>query len=238
MSKILIGNNKLTKNYSINDSVRCCLCHKYYDFNINIFSNNGEIILICPYCGSKHKVDFKLFKDKTENLISINELNLSPIVIGASAIDRSSGFDPNTIINKANPANGDGIITSIEIWAESNLSNCEVATFINVGGSYFSTRDIHFIGSVTSGSKQTFPGLSIDVLTGDYLGIYYTSGKVEADFTVGDGIWYAGVDYIPCTNVALQWKGARAVSVYGTGEELIRTKDSSRTGIYSFKTLK
>lgn len=140
------------------------------------------------------------------------------IDIGAPATDRGTAFDPYTVINKANPANQNGTITSVEIWANINLSNCEVATFFLVSGSNYSTRDTHTIGAVTAGSKQTFSGLSIDVQSGDLLGMYYTAGKVECDSSGGSGIWYAGVDYIPCTNVTFASLGTWVVSLYGTGE--------------------
>jgi hypothetical protein len=149
------------------------------------------------------------------------------IDIGVAATDRATAFDPYTVVNKGNPANATGTITSVEIWANTNLSNCEIATFFNVSGANFSTRDTHTIGSVTAGSKQTFSGLSIDVQTGDLLGIYYTAGKTECDSSGGSGVWYAGVDYIPCTDVTFASLGGYVLSVYGTGTTEAAAEDNA-----------
>lgn len=91
------------------------------------------------------------------------------IDIGAAAIDRGYGaYTAETEIAKENPANDDGKITSVELWAISgdDLTDCEVATFIDEGSNVFSTRDIETLGTVTAGSKQTFSGLDMAVITG------------------------------------------------------------------------
>ena len=114
---------------------------------------------------------------------------MATIDIGAAALDRDSQFFPYTFVLKDNPANADGSITSVELWAKTDLSNCEVATFIDEGSDTFSTRDYETIGSVTSGSKQTFSGLDMDVQTGDYIGTFfdparvYDAMKAGAEFT-------------------------------------------------------
>lgn len=140
------------------------------------------------------------------------------IDIGAAAIDRGSySYTNYTIVGKENPANDTGTIIIVEIWAASNLSNCEVATFENLFGNYLSTRDTETIGSVTSGSKQTFSGLDMDVQTGDYLGVYFSSGEIEED-TSGDGFWRASGDSIPCTGEEFASLINRTISLYGTSE--------------------
>lgn len=154
---------------------------------------------------------------------------MAAIDIGAAAIDRASYTGSFTIIGKENPANDTGSITSVEIWAYSNLSNCEVATFFVVSGNNLSTRDYETIGSVTAGSKQTFSGLNMDVQTGDYLGIYYSAGNLETD-TSGSGDWYYAGDKIPCTNQAFTSENNITNSLYGTGATLVTAKTSSDTG--------
>ena len=140
------------------------------------------------------------------------------IDIGAPAIDRGATLSNYTVINKDNPANETGKITSIEIWANVNLTGCEVATFFIVSGNNFSTRDTHAIGNVTAGSKQTFSGLDITVEAGDYIGIYAPGGTMERDSSGGAGIWYvAGVDHIPCTNQTFTFLANNVMSLYGIG---------------------
>lgn len=139
------------------------------------------------------------------------------IDIGSPATDRETRTSANwTTVNKNNPANEDGKITSVEILANEDLVNCEVATFFVVAGNNLSTRGTHYIGSVTAGSKQTFSGLNIDVKAGDFIGIFFTVGKLEAD-NVGDGMWQASGDNIPCENLEFIPYANITNSLYGKG---------------------
>ena len=141
------------------------------------------------------------------------------IDIGAAAINRAETFPAGyTLIELSNPANENGTITSVEIWASSNLSNVEVATFYELETNMFSTRDTHTIGSVTSGSKQTFSGLSIDVEAGDYIGMYIPTGLIEEDTSGGVAMMYDGGDNIPCTNQGFSEASGYIISLYGAGE--------------------
>jgi len=138
------------------------------------------------------------------------------IDIGSAAIDRGetlvSGY---TLIEKNNPANASGIITSVEIWANATLINCEVATFYVESGNYLSTRDYEYIGSVTSGAKRTFT-VDLDVEAGDYIGLYYSDGSLDGD-AFGDGRWYIAADVIPCDNQVFSFIAGKTQSLYGTG---------------------
>ena len=140
------------------------------------------------------------------------------IDVGSGAIDGGNYWNPQTLIDTKNPANDSGTITSVEIWAMTtyDLSNCEVAIFFLVSGTNYSTRDTHTIGSVTAGSKQTFSGLSLDVQTGDYIGIYFSAGYLERNDT-GVATYYVAGDHIPCTNQTFSLISGHTVSLYGTG---------------------
>lgn len=153
-----------------------------------------------------------IYKTKTGTSIII------PISIGAEAIDRPSQFPSYTIIGKNNPANATGIIKSVEIWAATNMTQCEVATFFLVSGNNFSTRDSHTIGNVVSGSKQTFSGLNISVVSGDFIGIYYNNGMIERSTSGGAGLWYKGGDWIPCINQLFAEASGDMMSLHGIGE--------------------
>ncbi|GAH34944.1 unnamed protein product [marine sediment metagenome] len=138
------------------------------------------------------------------------------IDIGPGAIDRAASYGSLTFIAKDNPANATGTITSVEIWAETDLSDVEVATFYEVSPSYYSTRSTVAIGSVTAGSKQTFP-ISLDVQEGDLIGIYFSAGTIERDSSGYIGIWYKSGDKIPCENQIFSSMAGWAISLYGTG---------------------
>jgi len=150
-------------------------------------------------------------------ILSINVLAVD-IDLGCPAIDRSSSKGPGyTWINKTNPANESGIIDTIEIYPWSDLENCEVAIFYLVAEDTLSTRDSVSLGTVTGGSKQTFSELSIDVQIGDFIGIYYTVGQLEAHTSDYDGVWYKSGDQIPCTDVTFSDYAGDALSLSGTG---------------------
>ena len=153
-------------------------------------------------------------------VLSINVLAVD-IDIGESAINRGTTASTYTWVNIGNPANGSGTITSIEIWASTALTNCEVATFYVVSGNNLSTRDSELIGSVIANSKQTF-AVNLDVQAGDYIGAYYTVGALERDSEGFAGCWMKTGDNIPCTNALFTLRDGEAISLYGigtTGEE-------------------
>ncbi len=78
-----------------------------------------------------------------------------------------------------------------------------------------STRDNEIIGTVISGSKQIFE-VDLDVVEGDYIGVYFTDGYICSSFGYSN-IWINSGDYIPCQNKTFIVGGEYAVSLYGTG---------------------
>lgn len=140
------------------------------------------------------------------------------IDIGEPAIDRALFTGTATLVNRGNSANDTGTIDTVKIWANVELSDCEVATFLVVSGDNLSTRDSALLGTVTSGSEQTFSGLDIDVELGNYIGIYFPEdGKIRMDNSGGDGYWRTADDSIPSTNKAFQLFSGRLFSLNGTG---------------------
>jgi hypothetical protein len=141
---------------------------------------------------------------------------MASIDIGMEATNRSISYSSATLIGRGNPANASGKITSVEIYAYNNLQDCQVATFYETDTNEFSTRDYEAIGTVTAGSKQTFT-VDLDVAAGDYIGIYFSGGAIDADGS-GDGFWYkSSADYIPCTEQAFTFLSSKTISLYGTG---------------------
>lgn len=141
------------------------------------------------------------------------------IDIGAAAIDRGDSFVPEyTGIALDNPANASGKITSVEIWAKTDLTGCKVGTFYKDGTS-FTCRDYATIGGVASGSKQTFSGLDIDVETGDYIGIYFSAGSLEMDLSGGAGMYYKSGDQFDAGTQTYELWDVVIYSLYGEGEE-------------------
>lgn len=147
--------------------------------------------------------------------------NYREIDVGVEAIDRDYTITSDrTVINKTNPANASGKITSVEIYASSNMTGAIVVTFYRPDPTgqpdYLVARDSYEIGSVTAGSKQTFE-VDLDVEAGDYLGVYFSAGWIERDNSGGDGIWYKVGNYTQTTGDNFDPIGNWVLSLYATG---------------------
>lgn len=146
---------------------------------------------------------------------------MTAIDIGTAAEDRASGqIGPNTVINYGNAANATGILTSFEVWFDAGNNDgtdVKIGTFSG-GGTDYDDRDYETIGAVTKGSKQTFSGLSCNVVTGDFIGIYLNAGRIEMGASGGSDFGYIAEDTFgqglhTYTNV-----GSYITSLYGSGD--------------------
>lgn len=163
------------------------------------------------------------------------------IDIGCPAIDRTyTGFDSYTFICKTNPANASGKITSIEIYLGSYANTLYVGIFHLISTNHFSTRSYQYLGTGIIPGYYQFD-VDLDVEEGDFIG-FYSTGNIDWDGSGGSGLWSVDFLAMPCENQEFtpntSWPNL-LISLYGTGETPpIIIKDSARTGIYSFKTLK
>jgi len=171
--------------------------------------------------GIDNPLYFDFMLNEQTKLLSLGAAGGEMIDVGVlTSDDEHVGYPGFTFINKSNPANKTGKITRIEMYAYYNISNCKVATFYRPDPSGFpnklSTRDTKTIGTVISGSKQTFE-VDLDVVAGDYIGIYFTAGYLCAAIPGYTNLkWYIEEDKIPCTNQDFSL-GDDAISIYGTG---------------------
>lgn len=117
--------------------------------------------------------------------------------IGAEAIDRTNIMvSGQTLINKDHPATVSGTITSIDIWANVNITGLRVGTFYTTNGNTLKCRDSDTIaGTITAGSKVT-KAVSIAVEIGDYIGCYFASGSVELSIAGYADLWWISGEYI------------------------------------------
>ena len=143
-----------------------------------------------------------------------------PIDIGAEAIDRPSQFAAGwTIISMDNPANATGILTSIQIWAVSDITGLIVGTFYTTNGNTLKCRDSQPIpGTIPLGSKVT-KAVSIPVEAADYIGCYFTAGLIQRSTFDYAGLWGLMAESIDPGDEAdfNTWAGD-AISLYGIGE--------------------
>ncbi len=164
--------------------------------------------------------------------------NPDTIDIGAAAIDRAGNSPlcysgtPHTWVEQSNPADGDGEITSFEIWLTFKTDTIDVwlGTF-SASGNVLTCRDSESVGDIAYGSQQTGSGLSITVQSGDYFGASdkiddSISSYIDRDSSGGTGVWYNAAEYIdPSDSATFISIGSWAISLYGEGETAGCTED-------------
>jgi hypothetical protein len=167
--------------------------------------------------GIDNPLYFDFMLNNETKVLSIGAVGTQGIDIGSPAIDRLTTFpEKYTWIAKENSANASGKITKIEIWANKNLIDTIVAIFTQVSENVFTARDSQLIGTVISGSKQVF-SVNLEVAEGDFIGIYFTSGECEKDFTGGVGNWRLYGDHTSCIEETFYFNTNNTISIYGTG---------------------
>lgn len=140
-----------------------------------------------------------------------------PIDIGYGAVDGTSTHPADyTVADVWNTANATGVLDTIEIWANTNMTGCKVGTFEYEGNLQLNCHDYETLGNVTAGSKQTFTGLSINVIFGYYIGYYAATGAIERS-DPGGGIYSLAGDQTATGTQTYTWYTGLDVSLYGTG---------------------
>jgi hypothetical protein len=141
------------------------------------------------------------------------------IDVGVDATDRS--FLQNagsTILSLDNPANADGTIDFIAVFAKQNITDLVVGTFFLANGTNYQCRDSESIGDIASGQMFTCSGLDIAVKAGDVIGAWWASGFLAIDASGYAGCMYADGKHIDQGDQAsYSLKAGAAISLYGTG---------------------
>ncbi len=143
-----------------------------------------------------------------------------PIDIGSEAINRASITTADyTIVDKNNPANASGVITTIEFWVNYKVRGLTVGTFYTTNLNTLKCRASEAIpGEFPTGIKQT-KAVNIAVIEGDYIGFYETLGKLERDNEGFAGIWgVIGDRTAPGSEIGYDFFAGDAISLYGSGE--------------------
>jgi hypothetical protein len=140
---------------------------------------------------------------------------MTSIDMGSEATDRlSSIVSGSTYIDMGNPANESGTITSVELWFTFNAETVKVATF-SKSGTTFTPRAVATIGAVAKAAKRTF-AVSLAVASGDYIGIYFSSGQLDRSTSGGSGVYYKSGDNTGAAG-SYALEDGHAISVYATG---------------------
>jgi len=111
--------------------------------------------------------------------------------VGSEAIDRDSTQPENaTIIDLANPAAANFVVDTVEVFPNifNHVYGFRVGSFYLVGVNTFTCRASATIGYIEAdGTKKTFSGLSIAFQSGDFIGCYWTGGRLERTMSGGVG---------------------------------------------------
>jgi len=148
---------------------------------------------------------------------------VSDIDVGADPVARlDSCRAGSTYVDKNNPANASGTLSSVKVWAEANITGLIVGTFYITNGNTLKCRDSVLIGDVEAGAERTFTDLSIAVEEGDYIGCYFTGGFLEFDPSGYAGFWLGFGKYIdPNDEAEYTFFAGRALSLYGYGDIVV-----------------
>ncbi len=152
---------------------------------------------------------------------------MSTVDVGSACIDRGSSIATRTIIDKANPANGNGTINQVCVYASTNMSGIEFGVFLDNGGNNLTCKgntDGSNLSATVGDSPKTFIAptfTAFAVSTGYYAGYYIASGDMEFVSAGGSDVWFsaAAEDHIATEDTYDYSVSAnRAVSVYMTEE--------------------
>ena len=146
---------------------------------------------------------------------------MATIDIGSEATDRAGVqyMGTKTYISVDNPANDTGVLDTFELYAVSgyNLTETFVGTF-SYSGLTHTMRDSESLGTVTSGSKQTFTGKNCTVNSGDRFGVFASDGRLEGLTTGGGNLYYYSGNMFDGTPRDTKLAAGDTISVYATGE--------------------
>ena len=143
--------------------------------------------------------------------------------IGAEATERGAlSSADKTLINKEHPATVAGEITSIDIWAQSDITGLRVGTFYLTNGNTLKCRDSEAIaGTIAEGSKVN-KEVTIAVEIGDYIGCFYTGGEIFRDSAGYAGLWDSAGEHIdPDDEDDYSFASGDCISLGGYIEEAI-----------------
>ena len=142
---------------------------------------------------------------------------MADLYIGNAAIDRASTvMSGYTEVDKNTPANLNGTVNRVDIYAVAgyDMANVEIGIFTAVGN-VLTTRSVSGnLGTVIGGGVVTFI-VNLPVLIGDYIGAYWTAGRIEMATAASTGDWRYPGDQIPCTNATFELYANRMMSLCG-----------------------
>jgi hypothetical protein len=138
---------------------------------------------------------------------------MATIDIGPGNIVPTLGVIPYTRIERTNPANETGVLTSLFIEVSADVTGLKIGTF---DPSTLIVRDFVDIGNLATG-EHTISDITCDVVAGDYIGTYFTSGLLASN-EAGIGTDAYSGDGFDGNSHSYTFYGGYQVSVGGSGE--------------------
>ena len=181
-----------------------------------------RIVKISPIL---QKIDNRLRKYKPIHLCWLFEklsLSVPRYLIAESSIDVGTSCDDReyytgdgeTHINRNNPANASGVLTSICIYMNTS-GNVKIGVFDVVSGNTLKCRSAYNCGYLSAGYHSFSVNMAISA--GDYIGAY-SAGRKEYIDTAGSGVWAIGGDTCVVNNQsAYAAHSPGTMSLYGAG---------------------
>ena len=148
---------------------------------------------------------------------------MAVITVGDSATSRSTYFSEGyTGITLNKSADGTGTINSVSFYFYTDAGSVYAGLFYLSSGTTYINRSQISIGNCSSGSKQTFTGVSGAVVLGDFIGFYFNPGWIYIDgggsalYKLGNNMgttstYSAGTWFISCEGSGItpgkKWNG-------------------------------
>lgn len=145
-----------------------------------------------------------------------------PVDIGGPASDYEINWAAgSTYITNENPANANGTITEVDIFAENAGNNVYLGIFYVVSGNTLKCRSAANVGSLNVGINNNV-AVSLAIETGDYIGSYCANEDCISRHMPASGaydLWYhASNGCVVDSQITYVYFADRSrISIYGTG---------------------
>lgn len=112
---------------------------------------------------------------------------MAVIAVGVAAADKNGFTTGKTYLNSA-AANLTGKLTQIQVWMHEATTDLTVGVYYLTGTLKWKCRASQLIGVVSAGSVQT-KNVDLDIVAGDKIGCYLTTGSIDRAEGAGTGAY-------------------------------------------------
>ena len=169
---------------------------------------------------------------------------MAEITVGGAVLNRGLSKGATiTYATREEPATGTGTITTIEIWAQQNMTGVIVAIFTEGEPEFLTARDHVHLGNVSVGEHSVSNGnaitqdedtnpISLDVVAGDFIGFYAETGNIESDGSGYAGTLLESGNHTECVDREFNDQAGDGMSLRGIGT----TAEEEAINVFFFGT--